>query len=71
MDSNLPLQIKNFNNKVRALNQANSKILTLNADEARSLQAEIFDLLAIIAGESKKAEPVSFGNLGVDGGTFK
>lgn len=53
MDNNLPLHIKMFNDRVRAMNQSNGKILTLNAQEARSLHAEIYDLMATIASLSK------------------
>jgi hypothetical protein len=68
MDNNLPLQIKMFNDKVRAMNQANSKILTLNAQEARGLHAEIYDLLAAIASNSKSSTNTS--TVSMDGGRF-
>lgn len=72
MDNNLPLHIKNFNNKVRAMNQANSKILTLNQEEARSLHAEIFDLMAIIAELSKQSTSANADiTISMDGGNFK
>jgi hypothetical protein len=72
METNLPLQIKKFNDKVRAMNQANSKILTLNADEARGLHAEIYDLMATISNFSKNmvSAPVS-ASVSMDGGSFK
>lgn len=72
MDNNLPLHIKNFNNKLRAMNQSNGKILTLNAEEARSLHAEIYDLMATIASLSKNStttDEVTIINM--DGGGFK
>ena len=72
METNLPLQIKRFNERVRAMNQANSKILTLNAEEARSLHAEIYDLMATIAGFNKSTtndSPVV--SVSMDGGSFK
>lgn len=71
MDNNLPLQIKNFNSKVRSMNQANGKILTLNAEEARSLHAEIYDLLATIASLSKQETVSGIINVSMDGGGFK
>lgn len=37
--------IKQFNEKVRVMNQSNSKQLTLTAAEARNLHTEIFALL--------------------------
>lgn len=70
MDNNLPLHIKNFNNKVRAMNQSNGKILTLNAEEARSLHAEIYDLMATIAQLSKNTESSTNLSVEMDGGRF-
>jgi hypothetical protein len=75
MDNNLPFHIKMFNDKVRAMNQSNGKLLTLNTQEARNLHAEIYDLMATIANLSK-----SINNTGaisgaitvsMDGGGFK
>lgn len=72
MDSNLPLHIKKFNEKVRAMNQSNGKILTLNAEEARSLHAEIYDLMATIANLAKEpASTVADISIAMDGGGFK
>jgi hypothetical protein len=70
MDNNLPLHIKNFNNKVRAMNQSNGKILTLNAEEARSLHAEIYDLMATIAQLSKNVDSTPVVTVVSDGGKF-
>jgi hypothetical protein len=70
MDNNLSFHIKVFNDRVRAMTQANSKNLTLNAEEARSLHAEIFDLLATIASLSKTTENPST-TVNMDGGGFK
>jgi hypothetical protein len=70
MDNNLPLHIKNFNNKVRAMNQGNGKILTLNAEEARSLHAEIYDLMATIAQLSKNVDSAPVVTVISDGGKF-
>lgn len=72
MDTNLPLQIKKFNDKVRAMSQANAKILTLNAEEARGLHAEIYDLMATIAGLSKDSSVATeITQITMDGGGFK
>ena len=72
MDNNLPLHVKKFNEKVRAMNQSNSKILTLNAEEARSLHAEIYDLMATIANLAKEpANAVTNVSIAMDGGGFK
>jgi hypothetical protein len=61
-----------FNDRVRAMNQSNGKILTLNAQEARSLHAEIYELMAIISGLSKNAEnTIVKTGISMDGGGFK
>ncbi len=71
MDSTLPLQIRRFNERVRAMNQANSKILTLNAEEARNLHAEIYDLLARLTDTVKEdTSNNSVINVRMDGGRF-
>lgn len=61
-----------LNDKVRAMNQANGKILTLNADEARNLHAEIYDLMSTIASLTKtSANDNSPIQVQMDGGGFK
>jgi hypothetical protein len=71
MDSNLPIHVKKFNDKVRAMNQSNGKILTLNAEEARSLHAEIYDLMATVAGLSTRSSNEGSVSVNMDGGSFK
>lgn len=72
MDNNLPFHIRMYNDKVRAMNQSNSKILTLNQQEARNLHAEIYDLMATIANLSKNtSQPGTITSVGMDGGSFK
>lgn len=69
---NLSYHVKQFNDRVRAMNQSNAKILTLNAEEARSLHAEIYDLMATIASLTKQsADNTSTTTVVMDGGTFK
>ena len=71
-DNNLPLHIKLFNDRVRAMNQSNGKLLTLNPQEARSLHAEIYDLMATIANLSRSStNPTANGVVSMDGGGFK
>jgi hypothetical protein len=54
------------------LNQGNGKILTLNAQEARSLHSEIYELMATIAYLSKSStNDNNVININMDGGTFK
>jgi len=70
MSENVPLQIKMFNDRVRAMNASNSKILTLNQQEARALHAEIYDLLASFAALNRSgAEEIV--QIAMDGGGFK
>lgn len=70
--SNESPNIRMFNDRVRQMNSANSKILTLNAQEARNLHAEIYELLATIADLSKE-EPTNnnIATINMDGGKFK
>jgi len=69
MDNNLPFHIKMFNDKVRAMNQSSGKILTLNAQEARNLHAEIYDLMA--TNVSLNRTTTNAVAVTMDGGGFK
>jgi hypothetical protein len=71
MDNNVSLHIKMFNDRVRAMNQSSGKILTLNAQEARSLHAEIYELMATIAGLVNDNTSTTDINVSMDGGKFK
>ncbi len=54
------------------MNQSNGKILTLNAEEARSLHAEIYDLMATISGLSAQLNSgTTATSVSMDGGGFK
>ena len=54
------------------MNQTNGKLLTLNAEEARSLHAEIYDLMATIAELTKLSEQGgTVTAINMDGGGFK
>lgn len=74
-DANLSLHLKNFNDKVKLMNQTGKRDLTLTAQEARSLHADVFDLLNHCATLSrqlaaeKTEDSVIF--VAVDGGGFK
>lgn len=69
----LSIHIKNFNDRVKAMNQTHSRELTLSAQDARSLHADIFAVLAHVTELSAKAN--TGGNeivqISVDGGGFK
>jgi hypothetical protein len=60
-----------FNERVRAMNQTNARILTLNAEEARNLHTEIYDLMAKIAGLTAASKDQSVVQVNMDGGVFK
>ena len=59
MEQQLSLHLRKFNDRVKVLNQTNSRELILTAAEARQLQADIFDLLTQIQAlaEVKSNEP--------------
>jgi hypothetical protein len=48
LEHQLSLHLKKFNDRVKVMNQTNSRDLNLTAAEARQLQADIFDLLTKI-----------------------
>jgi hypothetical protein len=54
------------------MNQSNAKLLTLNAEEARSLQAEIYDLMTTIADLTQQlGQDTTVATITMDGGGFK
>jgi hypothetical protein len=74
LEQQLSLHLKKFNDRVKVLNQTNSRDLVLSAAEARQLQADIFDLLAKINDlvEIKRKEEVEdVIKIDVQGGSFK
>ena len=73
MDQQISLHLQNFNNRVKVMNQTNSKDLVLSALEARNLHAEIFELLAQISALTKIPAEKSNDNditIQMDGGGF-
>jgi hypothetical protein len=68
----LSIAIRNFNDRVKTMNQTNGRQLMLSADEARNLQSDIFALLANLAElqsvPTTVSEPQS--NISLDGGGF-
>jgi hypothetical protein len=66
----LSLSIKNFNERVKVMNQTGSKQLALSAEEARNLHADIFNLLANIAELQAGPQQVAQAPAGLDGGGF-
>lgn len=70
---NVSIHIKNFNDRVKAMNQTHSRDLVLSAQDARSLHADIFAVLALVTDLTAKLET---GNdqivqISMDGGGFK
>ena len=71
MAEQLSYWVNVFSDKVRIMNQTNSKTLTLTSAEARNIQTDIFTLLAKIAALStveRTLEQSTISNL--DGGKF-
>jgi hypothetical protein len=66
----LSLAIKNFNERVKVMNQTGSKQLALSADEARNLHTDIFNLLANIAELQNQPETTVPATVSFDGGGF-
>lgn len=70
MDYQLTLHLKNFNNKVKVMNQTNSKELVLTKLEAQNLLSDIVDLLAHCTELTKVQETENSVNVKMDGGNF-
>lgn len=70
--ANITVAIKTFNERVKTMNQTGGRQLTLSADEARNLHADIFNLLGTIAEyQSRPSETPVNNNIAMDGGGFK
>ena len=68
----LSLALKNFNDRVKQMNQSGSKQLMLSAEEARNLHADMFILLVNFAEAQATVDPVMDNvSIGMDGGGFK
>lgn len=70
MESQLSLHLKNFNNKIKVLNQTNSKELVLTATEARNIHNEIFTLLTQIADITTLKKQAEIIDVAMEGGMF-
>ena len=72
LEQQLSLHLKKFNDRVKVMNQTNSKDLNLSAAEARQLQADIFDLLTKIndlTGNKQEPQESSL-QVNLQGGKF-
>lgn len=68
----LSISIKNFNERVKIMNQTGGKQLSMSADEARNLHADIFNLLANL-NELQTVAEINSPNpntISLDGGGF-
>jgi hypothetical protein len=72
MENNLSLHIRQFNDRVRIMNQSQSKNLILSAQDARDLQADIFAVLAQLTALTQyvTATQEAIVQIDVDGGAF-
>lgn len=73
MEQQLSLHLKKFNDKVKVMNQTNSKELVMSAIEARNLHNDIFELLtqiADLAAIKKEAQADAAIVADFDGGGF-
>jgi hypothetical protein len=66
----LSLAVKNFNERVKVMNQTGGKQLSLSAEEARNLHADIFNLLANVAELQNVPESAPPAAVSLDGGGF-
>jgi hypothetical protein len=69
----ISVAVRNFNDRVKQMNQTNSRQLVLSADEARNLHADIFALLnnlqEIVASAQNTQEKL-VSSVSLDGGAF-
>lgn len=70
-ERHITIHIKNFNDRVRAMSQTNSKDLTMSANDARNLQADIFNLLTLVTEFASKLNTEEDIQIQLDGGSFK
>jgi len=71
MSKKLSYHVTTFSDKIRIMNQANSKSLTMTADEARNLHLDIFALLAKITElQTSSKSSIDTVEIKVDGGSF-
>lgn len=68
----ISLSIRNFNDRVKQMNQTNSRQLVMSAEEARNLHSDIFALLnnvsEIVSAQNNKERAAS--SISLDGGAF-
>jgi hypothetical protein len=65
------IHLKNFNDRVKAMSQTNSRELTMSAQDARNLQADIFNLMTLVVDLSAVSKQNDVLQIDLDGGNFK
>lgn len=72
MQEQLSIVLQRFNDRIKVMNQSRSKDITMSADEARNLHAEVFSLLTKIAELSEKPNNSQneFTSINMDGGKW-
>jgi hypothetical protein len=65
------IHLKNFNDRVKAMSQTNSRELTMTAQDARNLQADIFNLMTLVVDLSAVSKQNDVLEINLDGGNFK
>jgi len=65
------IHLKNFNDRVKAMSQTNSRELTMTAQDARNLQADIFNLMTLVVDLSAVSKQNDVLEIDLDGGNFK
>lgn len=68
---NVSLSVKKFNDRIKTMNQTNSRQLCLTADEARSLHSDIYNMLSTIVEQTQTKNEGTQDIAGdLDGGKF-
>jgi len=71
MDHKLSIHVRNFNDRIRVMNQTQSTTLVMTAQDARNLHADIFALLSHITELSERPATIdSPVEINMDGGGF-
>lgn len=70
---NLSIHVKSFNDRVKAMNQTQSRELVMSAQDARNLHADIFAILALVTELTAKVNEAGEDiiQVSMDGGGFK
>lgn len=64
------IHLKNFNDRVRAMSQTNGREISMSAQDARNLQADIFNLMTLVVELNAKVKSDDVIQVQLDGGKF-